>query len=687
MEQSLITYSLIRALYDEGRDYIDAFWPFTTRVLPLDKSPMYPQTVADVVAAKFSLSIPVHTTRTLLERAKNRGRYVSHKDGAYALTNTGLAYVQGMETQHSVEHRITAFVKSASEYLAKKNPAFGDRTHTQRTIEQIVARGDNLFNFGDDRSVTASKSLSMEDERDVLLYFRHVKSADPEQFNTLRDLILGSTIAGLLKRADITDATRRFKPTTLYLDTNFLLSALGLRFPVECRPAGELVRLLNKNPRFTLRIFDFTLEEVFNLLRGFARESGKYPDGVKIGSLYASMKYRGWTTSKVTEFISCIDGELEDFGINVLTTGCRLREISLPDEEVVNSYKNYKPMQSDRGCAHDLQAINLVAKYRPSRKARRVEDAGIFFLTEDTRLSNYAFKELGHREQETISEVMPDRLLTNLLWLKDPQVLERLPVETAIAMHSRDLFIDNAVWVRFFDVLKDLQEDGTLDDSAASVLLYSGQVHKDLAGLGAANARTVVTEDFILQRLEGARQQAEQEQKLELERQRRRIESTHQQAKKEEELELALRFQDLDRSKNTLSRELSEARENIQDLETRARQKDIQMAKGLKQVKDRAHRQAVWAVRLLQVSILAGLVWLAFRYGPRIMSQWDNAGPVIELIVLVLGALGMRLDPLRIWTRLRLRLEDGLIALKLRDLPITDEIDPSPIGGTADSRD
>ena len=680
MEQSLVTYSLIRALYDEGRDYIDSFWPFTTRVLSLDKSPMNPQAVADAVADKFSLSIPVHTTRTFLERAKNRGKYVSRKDGAYALTNAGLDYVHGMETQHSVGRRITSFVKSASEYLAEKNPAFGERAYTQRIIEHIVGRGGGLFNFGVEGPVTASKSLSMEDERDVLLFFRHVKSADPEQFNTLRDLILGSTIAGLLKRTDITDATRRFKPTTLYLDTNFLLSVLGLRFPVECRPAGELIRLLNKNPRFTLGIFDFTLEEVFYLLHGFARESRKYPDGVKIGSLYASMKYRGWTTSRVTEFISRIDGELEGFGISVLTTGFRLGDISLPDEEVVNSYRGYKPMQGDRGCAHDLQAINLVAKHRPPRKARRVEDAEVFFLTEDTRLSNYAFNELGHREQETISEVMPDRLLTNLLWLKDPQVLERLPVETAIAMHSRDLFIDNAVWLRFFDVLKDLQEDGTLDDGAASVLLYSGQVHKDLAGLGAASARTAVTADFILRRLDGARKQAELEQERELKRQLQRLEGAHQQAEREQERALELRLQDLDRTKTTLSQELSEVRESIRELETRARQKDIQMAKGLKQVKGRAHRQAVWAVRLLKGLTLAGIGWLAFRYGPLIMSRWDDTGPVIELTVLALGALGVRFDPLQIWTRIRLRIEDGLIALKLRDIPISDEVGPSPIG-------
>ena len=335
MEKALVTYSLIRALYDEGRDCIDAFWPFAIWVLPLDKSAMNPQAIADRVVEKFSLSIPVHTTRTLLQRAKHKGQYVSKRNEAYTLTEAGVNYVRQMETQHSVELRLTAFVDAASEYLAEKHPAFLDRAHTQRIIDQVIDRSNTLSDFGVTLPVEASGSCPVEAEEAVLAFFRHVEAGDPEHSKTLQDLILGSTLAGLLRRTDIADATRNFMPTTLYLDTNFLLSVLGLRFPVECRPAAELIRLLNKNPRFSLRICDFTLEEAFSLLRGFTREGGKYPTGVKIKSLYASMKSGGWTAGGVTEFISRIEGELEKLGISILTTGFRLKDISLLNEKVI----------------------------------------------------------------------------------------------------------------------------------------------------------------------------------------------------------------------------------------------------------------------------------------------------------------------------------------------------------------
>ena len=660
MEQALVTYSLIRALYDEGRDYIDSFWPFAIQVLPLDKSLMSPQMVADRVAEEFSLSIPVHTVRTLLQRAKQRGRYVLRRNGAYALTNDGLSYVQKMETRRSVERRLSAFIEAASEYLAKKHAAFVDRTYTQKLIEQVVERSNEIFDFAVERPEEVKRSSFMGDEAAVLSFFSHVESADPEQFNTLRDLILGSTLAGLLRRRHISDATRRFKPATLYLDTNFILSVFGLRFPIQCRPALELIQLLNENPRFTLHVLDFTLEEIFVLLRGFAREEKKYPAGIKIDSLYASMKYNKWTTSRVTEFISRIEEELEAFGINVLTTGIRLEDTPLPDPNVVNRYTEYKPEQSRRGRAHDLQAIDMVGKLRKF-KARRVEDAGVFFLTEDARLSNYAFIELGHKKHETISEVMPDRLLTNLLWLKDPQVLERIPVETVIAMHSRDLFIHKAVWLRFVGVLEDLQRADTLTDDAASVLIYDAQVHKDLAGLGTGNV-SAVDEDWVLGRIESAREQAERKQERELMRQAENLQERYGSDVAE------------------LSHELSEIQENVQALEMRDRQRDIQMAEARTKInvniKRRAHRQAVWIVRFLKGVVLVLIGLLAFQYGPLIVSQWNVAEPVVSLaiplLVIVLGVLGVKYDPLVI----RLHLEDWLMARALRDFHILGEIDP-----------
>lgn len=661
MEKALVTYSLIRALYDEGRDYIDSFWPFAIQVLPLDQSLMSPQLVADRVAEEFSLSIPVHTTRTLLQRAKQRGRYIFRRNGAYALTNDGLDYIQKMETRRSVERRLSAFIDAASAYLTKKNVAFVDRTYTQKIIEQVIERSNRVFDFAVERPEKVKRSSFVGDEAAVLSFFSHVESADPEQFNTLRDLILGSTLAGLLRRTYISDATRRFKPATLYLDTNFLLSVFRLRFPIQCRPALELIRLLSENPRFTLRVFDFTLEEVFVLLRGFAREGKKYPASIKIDSLYASMKSNRWTTSRVTEFISGIEDELEALGISVLTTGIRLEDSPLPDSDVVGRYMNYKPEQSGRGRAHDLQAIDMVGNLRKF-KVRRVEDAEVFFLTEDTRLSNYAFIELGHKKNETISEVMPDRLLTNLLWLKDPQVLERIPVETVIAMHSRDLFIHKAVWLRFVGVLEDLQRADTLTDEAASVLIYDAQVHKDLAGLGTGNVAPV-DEDWVLRRIESAHEQAERKQQQELMRQADNLKGIYGSAVA------------------NLSDELSEIQENLQALEVKNRERDNQLAEARTRVnariKRRTHQQAVWIVRVLKGVVLVLIGLLAFRFGPPIVSRWNVVEPLVSLgiplLMLVLAVLGVKnYDPVVI----RLHLEDWLMARARRNLHMLGEIGP-----------
>lgn len=38
MVGSIYTYALIKALYDEGQDYLDSFWPFVVEAIPSNKS-------------------------------------------------------------------------------------------------------------------------------------------------------------------------------------------------------------------------------------------------------------------------------------------------------------------------------------------------------------------------------------------------------------------------------------------------------------------------------------------------------------------------------------------------------------------------------------------------------------------------------------------------------------------------
>ncbi|MEN8144685.1 MAG: hypothetical protein ABFS14_06995 [Gemmatimonadota bacterium] len=514
-------------------------------------------------------------------------------------------------------------------------------------IERVIDRNVDLFDFVIERASTGADMVSPSEEESVLSFFRHVEASNPEQFETLKDLILGSTLAGLLRRTEIADATRSFRPTTVYLDTNFLLSALNLRFPVECRPALELLRLLNQNARFKLRVFDFTLEEVFALLRGFNREGAKYPVGVPIRSLYASMKSQGFSPAGIAELIATIEDQLEELGVAVLSTGVRIEDTLPTDPDTLSRYSRYKPEQEERGRKHDLQAIAFVAKAR-SRQVRRVEDAGVFFLTEDARLSNYAFIEMGHRDGETISEVMPDRLLTNLLWLKDPQILEQLPVATVIAMHSRDLFIDKAVWLRFFGVLTALQEGGDLDDDAASILLYDAQVQNDLAILGAIRVAEV-DEAWVLSRLEKARQQAEWKHEWELSRQAA-------------ELQTSYAADDEQRAQKYSSR--------ITALEERIQLREADVTKALATVKQRMERRATWLVRGIKGIVLLAVGAAAYFLVPVLFSKWEIAEPALALVALLVALmswLGFKVEPLHIWERFRYNLQGFLIRGALRD--------------------
>ena len=92
--------------------------------MPPDQSAMSPETVSDRVADKFGLSVPVHTMRTLLERAKRKYKLLVQRDSTYLLTPKGLRYVASLETERAVERRISSFIAAASQYLAERHEIF-----------------------------------------------------------------------------------------------------------------------------------------------------------------------------------------------------------------------------------------------------------------------------------------------------------------------------------------------------------------------------------------------------------------------------------------------------------------------------------------------------------------------------------------------------------------------------------
>lgn len=508
MDKLIYTYALIKSLCDIGEDYLDCFWPFAIKSFPPDKF-IDSAFIQRCQKENYNLEMPLHVLETVLSRAKNR-KYIKvkqkpDKPKLYKITNQGLTFVDTFETDKEVERRINALLKDMNEFFKEHDAILSPEQVSALLLSFLYKNIEPLIEFINPSTALGEPKVAKVERYDNLLieYFKTAEQSRPDNYVTLRDMILGSIISVILyakepsKMVDITK--KKFKHCQVYLDTNFVLSLLRLRSPEFNDPAKELFELLKKYG-FDLKVFSFTVDEICRVISGYLREGYRYPTNIGVDTLYSSLARKGWKKTDAREFIARIEGILHDEGMRIEW----VKDVDLKtypaDEEFRNRMKNYKPLQDLFHQNHDLASIDKI-KYFRGRTVRRIEDARQFFLTSDVRLSRFNFLEMGHKDNGTLCEVILDRLLTNILWLKDPNT--ELSLKSIIAIYSRDLFIKRRIWDRFYEILKQLRQEGKLEDEAISTLFYHGFIEDTLREFDEQEVKKI-TQDFVVEQIEKA---------------------------------------------------------------------------------------------------------------------------------------------------------------------------------------
>lgn len=675
MPQQLITYSIVKALYDRGLDYIDAFWPFLLDVLPRDRTAVQMRDMQRMIEEKFGLAIPQHALSTIARRAKKRG-LLTIRQGAFASTQQGIEHVEALETERDVQRRINEMLEDARRFLAERFNEQLNRDEMRAAVEGVIANNLDLFSaYVGGQRIPVDEGDRDLDRRELLIieYFQHVEESNVGIFRTLNDLIAGSILASSLNTDSFADSGMRFEPTNLYVDTNFAFSALGLGYEEVNRPARELLDLLKRDRAFSIKIFDFTVAEAIALLQRYESEYKTYVSGVKVDHIFSSMRTKGWNPSDVREFIARIDEKLEETGIHVVTTGIRLKNFSPAGTYDVSVLARYKPEQGPLGQNHDLAAIEMIEKLR-RRTVRRIQHAREFFLTSDFRLARYAYSERGHEQNSTISEVIPDRLLTNLLWLKSPDLLADLSVDAFISMHSRDLLIDREVWQRFYRSVKGLRESGDIDQQDVNTLLYDRHVLESLRIVPADSAEQV-DETFVLGSLEAAHEAIDAKSAA-------KANDAAEEARINLQGEHAQTLNELDRRFNDLAGELERLR--AQDEAGR-----VERTRRANRVRDKLRKQSQASARKWVIAgkilLLAVVCAILFPIVTRLAQQWDTYEPAVWAaglgVTIFLGITGWRYDFLHLWAGLEARLEERFYESKVVDVWILLPEAESPIPG------
>lgn len=510
VEKLVYSYALIKSLADQGGDYLDCFWPFAISVLPRDKKFLDVNGVQKGVAQKFELNIPLHSLKAVLNQAKGR-KYIEQSHTEYRLTESGLQYLDSLETDKDVERRINALFDDMRQFLSERLGTTMSVDQISQALFSFVHKNiEPLIQFFSPSSVSIESLVSQKGMTSfgkyLIEYLEAAEERKPEHHKTLQDIFFGSVISTVLNSEDpskmIEIRTRRFKHCQVFLDTNFVFSILGLHAFEFNEPAKELFELL-KQRRFEIKVFEFTVKEICKVINGYLEEEYRYPTSIMVDTLYSSLKRIGWTKTDAREFITNIEDKLSNLGIKVEW----VKEINLDDyNQASNELRSlmasprYKPLQQPFHQNHDIVAMEKIAEIR-GHPVRKIETSKAIFLTSDKRLCRFNFEQMGHQKDGTICEVILDSLLTNILWLKDPRA--GISLKSMIAAYSRDLFVKRRIWERFYEALRKLKQEERVDDEAISMLFYHNYIEESLRELDETQIDDI-TPEFVLEEIEEA---------------------------------------------------------------------------------------------------------------------------------------------------------------------------------------
>lgn len=516
MANLVYTYALIKALYDQEEDYLDTFWTFAIQGLGTEGFSDL-NSIQTNLKQKTDMEIPLHVLGSILKKAKKKGYLERSLEWSaertrelYKLTDKGREQLDILETQKDIERRINDLLEDMEGFFREQNISL----HRDQILDLLTSiLQENIYpliEFINPSIEAGPPRVELGRNAEALVdYLKLAEKQKPEHFRTLQDMIHGSIVSTILYSEDDLNeiVTRKFKNCIAILDTNFILSVLDLHHTSEDnKPVKELLDLI-KNNGFTIRVFDFTLGEISRVLGLYLSNEYRYPTTVRVDDVCSCLKRKGWTKTQVIEFIQNLESILRDRGIETEWTTIRLKTYEPPDKTLRSLILKYKPDQRLLPQNHDLAAIECIQKYR-RHSVRQIERCKALFLSSDAGLSRFSFTEMGHKDNRTVSEVILDRLLTNILWLKNPS--SRLPLKSIIAAHSRSLFVKVRVWEKFYDVLSNLKQEGTIGDEHISMLFYHSYIEDTLIHFEDYETDKI-TPEFALSEIEKASRLAEEE--------------------------------------------------------------------------------------------------------------------------------------------------------------------------------
>jgi len=483
----LASYAILRVNWEqpERKDYLDNFVLIVAeaiRHLPEDIIAL--SDLQSQIRNRFGLEIPQNTINSLLKRVKKHG-YIYVKKGVYSRDKKRLGKLNFKQIQQRVIQSHEALIEGIAEFVLENYATNWTSKYAERALEeylqenQIKLLNDLIENKQDRTSI--SQTTKPTPQYLIAKYIEYLQVSQSSKLDFLETVVKGNMLANSIFLTEPSTYQRKFKNTTVFIDTPLVIFALGYAGEPRKWPVTELISLL-KNYGDQLKIFRHSLDEIVGILSACAEVIRRRQFKDSYGPSIEYFIESGFTETDVMMFVENLESDLSGLGITVVDKPPYDEYESVINEEAFCEYLQERLSYSTkRPLERDKDSIAAILRLRRGQTYISIEECQAIFVTSNSNLA-YSARDYPdfNFQVGTAPLVVTDYELTNLVWLKDPSLSPNLPRRRLIADSYASIQPSDTLWAKYLRTIEHLEENGKISSDQYFVLRHSIQAKSEL---------------------------------------------------------------------------------------------------------------------------------------------------------------------------------------------------------------
>lgn len=429
-DKALASYALLKVNWTEGRTYLDNFVPFVVEACFLIKSQtkFTADEAALATADTFGITLPPHVLHTIFKRIVKAG-FGSLKDRCLVLDRKAATQQPRLLVARASFERANAdLVEKLKTHALRQYELRLSDEDAQASLYRAIA-DDSLSIL---RSAVLGVSTATHEEptlpADIAAasFISFCLSTDPSATQHIENLAMGSTLASSVYLESVDSQSRKFRDTTLYLDTPVALKALGYEGPRARELALQVIELA-KAAGASVAMFEHSVKEahaVLDMTIDAMNHHGSSSRVLRPIDIY--FRDSGQSAIEVTVLQERMEEDLLGLDVHIKAKPDDYTKYGIDEKAFEATLQEKVGYKRRKTLLNDLDSIAAVVRLRGDKRASNLETAHAVLISDNTSLQ-YATR-AHFKSSRSWDLVMMEDTLATMLWLKQPTLSPRLPM-------------------------------------------------------------------------------------------------------------------------------------------------------------------------------------------------------------------------------------------------------------------